>query len=211
MSVNYPIPDLLETVPFSAEGYSFRLVYRQEQSRQANGVTIVKDLGTPLWFMDATTGPLVSDDALDFEARLEALDGGLGSFLGWDMRRQFPRSRPTGSFADTATIGSIGANRKSMNLVSLQAGLVISRGDYLSFNSPGWASLHQVMETVTVSSAGATPVFEVRPHFWPGAAAGAAVKLKKASTIMALVPGSVEKQQVDAIHTAISFQAYQRP
>ncbi len=46
MAITYPL-DLLQAFP----GWStvFDLMWRQEQSRQTNGVTRVKDFGSPLW------------------------------------------------------------------------------------------------------------------------------------------------------------------
>ena len=207
MSIIYPIAEVLSTVGIAPEGYRFALQHRQETSRSANGVTYVKDFGAPIWSMAATTQALIIDDALSFEALLEALDGGLQTFNAWDARRRLPRLYPDGNFADTGIL--LSASGTSISLSQLPAGLQLSRGDYLCFPVGTEMSLHQVVQPVTASVSGQTGAFEIRPPIWPGTVAGAAVKLKNPYTIMSMVPGSITKTQSGALHTSISFQAYQ--
>lgn len=211
MTVIFPRNDILTTHRISAEGYKFQPMYRQELSRQANGVTLIKDFGTSLFTLAATSFPLNNEDAVDFEAMLSSMDNGIGTFHAFDMRRPFPKSKSDGDFSNTAKISSIGINGKSLALSGLPAGMVLSRGDYLAFDVPGWRALHQIMETVIASGAGVSPTVEVRPHLMVGSAVGADVDLKQPATVMMLVPGSVTQNRVDARNTVISFQAFQCP
>lgn len=211
MTVIFPRNDILTTYRIAPEGYKFQPMYRQELSRQANGVTQIKDFGTSLWTLAATSVPLFHDDALDFEAMLSSLDNGIGTFKGFDLRRRYPKAKADGEFSDTSEISTVGVNGKSMALSGLPAGMVLSRGDYLAFDVPGWRALHQIMETVTASGDGLSPNFEVRPHLMAGTVSGLGVELKQPSTVMMLVPGSIAPQQFDALKTVLSFQAFQCP
>jgi hypothetical protein len=125
------------------------------------------------------------------------------------MSRCYPIAYPNGSFpgafSGAATVGSIGANRKSCTLTGLPAGYKVSVGDLIEVAGSG---LHRVMEAAVASGAGATPVFEVRPQFWPGAAAPAAANLVKPSCLMRVVPGSINSDaDVSTGRGTISFQA----
>lgn len=71
----------------------------------------------------------------------------------------------------------------------------------------GTKDLHQVMEAA-VAVAGLTPLFEVRPHIWPGVATGAAVSISRPACIMAIVPGSISSTADMATgRGVVSFQA----
>ncbi|MGR6752128.1 hypothetical protein ACU6QF_00180, partial [Aeromonas veronii] len=81
---------------------------------------------------------------------------------------------------------------KSMRLASLPGGFKLSVGDMLSFQygaAPSYA-LHRVEEDV-VAPFGATPFFEVFPHFRLGAATGVTVRLRQPRCLMMIVPGSI--------------------
>jgi hypothetical protein len=173
---------------------SFDLVYRQEQSRAASGVTFVKELGFPLWQMNAVS-KILTPNVLDYwRARLKALEGGLQTFYGYPLSRCYPILYPRGTWptggsfsGTTAAINSINANRKAIAVGSLPAAFVFSVGDFVQI---GTTDLHQVMEGATASGGGVTPQFEVRPHIWTGVSSGA-VSVLRPHCIMAVVPGSV--------------------
>lgn len=207
MAITFPRANVLSAVKFSADGYSFALQYRQEQSRAASGITYVKDFGDPLWRMRATTVPLAVNDALDYEALLETLGGGLQQFLGWDLRRAFPRSAPTGSFSDTASVSSLNFSNGTVAIKGLPAGFVVSRGDYLSVVVNDRPALLQASETVTASGSGITSSFVVSPGLPVGISVNDPIRFKRASTIMTIIPGSIQKQQVDSVLSSVSFEA----
>jgi hypothetical protein len=208
MTVTFPI-NLLGSVGFQPQGYSFSLLRRQEYSRTAGGITLAKDFGTPLWTLAASTSPLTADDALDFEALAETLDGGLGTFRAWDIRRTYPRHYLGGNFADEAVVSAIRPDGKSISVAGLDAGFVLARGDYLSFPVYGFMSLFQVVETKVANTDGQISSLELRPHIPAGAQANTDIVLKEPYTLMAMVPGSLSKSQHDALHSVISFKAYE--
>lgn len=175
----------------------FDLVYRQEQSRVAAGITYVKELGPPLWALKAQSRPLSPNVLDEWRARLKALEGGLYTFLGYPLSRVYPIAYPRGSWPTggafdgvSASLLAINANRKVVRLKDLPAGFRLSVGDHFAIGT----DLHQVVEAAIADGAGATPEFEVRPHIWPGvvAPAAGAVSVYRPACIMAILPGSID-------------------
>jgi hypothetical protein len=157
-----------------------------------------------------TTKPLPNDDATDFEAVLDSLDGVINAFEASDMRRLYPRMYPTGACND-GVLHSVNSNNKAMSISGLAPSQVISRGDFLAFDYNGSRAYHRAAESVTANGSGVTTEFEVRPHIRPGWTLSPAtqVKLKLPRAIATLVPGSVSPQPSGALHTVVSFQALQ--
>lgn len=209
MTITFPRTDIMSLCSYTPDGEPWDLKQRQEYSRTAIGRTTGKDLGPALWAGGFSSVPMSSDDMVDFEAALNSLDGVLNTFEARDLRRQYPRSAPTGVFGDTGTIYAIQSN-KSLRLTGLDSAFVISRGDYLAFDFGGNRYLHQAMETVT-AVAGLTPYFEVRPYIKAGLvlSPSIAVKLKQPSAVCALVPSSIQKRMINGVQGTISFQAMQ--
>jgi hypothetical protein len=194
MALSEPF-DLL--VDFPGWVTSFESMRRQEQSRQANGRTIVKDLGPPLWHLVAQS-KVLRPNALDYwRARLDALENGLATFKGYSLSRTYPILYPNGSWPTgvsfdgvSANLNTIDANRKAIRVGGLPVGFVFSVGDMLAIGT----DLHRVMETATAAGGGLTGLFEVRPHLWPDVAVGSpppVVSVYRPSCIMAIVPGSI--------------------
>lgn len=191
---------------------NFDLEWRQERSRQASGVTIVKDMGSPLWRMAAQTKSM-RPNALDYwRATLNSMENGLATFYGYSLSRTYPILYPNGSWPTgvafnglTSVLNSVNVNRKAVTLGALPAGYVVSVGDYISIDG----DLHQAMETATASGAGITGEFEVRPHLWPGVVAGPAVfvAVKTPSCIMSIIPDSITSQANLNGWGVIAFQA----
>lgn len=191
MTITYPI-NLLPGFPGWTGGFSLR--WRQEQSTLASGRVLVKDMGSPLWTLRAATKALSPNNLDAWRARLTSLENGLQTFWGYPTSRCYPIAYPNGSWPTgaafnglTAVVSAINANRKAISLSSLPAGFVLSVGDYISIAG----DLHQVMEAATASAGGITPQFEIRPHLWPAAVAGAIVSVKQPACQMAIMPGSV--------------------
>lgn len=208
MTITFPRNDVLTSAGF--EQQVFDLVSLQELSRQANGVTRGKDLGSALWFLEYVVSPLEFDDAVTFEALLHSLDGVIEAFGAYDLRRPYPKAHADGAFNDTGTIKTLNVNNKALSLQGLDAGFVLSIGDYLAFDygDPSSRALHQVMEAVTADGSGDTAEFEVRPHIRDGAEVDAAVTLKKPSGYFTLQPGPLGPR-TQGLTTAISFKAVQ--
>lgn len=212
MAITFPRTDIYDPELFDA--IDFAAMDRQEFSRSANGVTYGKDFGEVLWQLSFSTRPLLSSDALAYEARLRSLRGVTGRFFAGDPRRCNPRMHRTGAFSDTGTIHTVGDNNKSLRIVCPSAGFVISEGDYLAFqygSTPSYV-LHQALETVTADGSALTPLFEVFPHIRPGLTIGSpapAVVLKKPQALFALEPGSVSRRRVAGPWWSVSFSAVQ--
>lgn len=213
MSLTYPL-DILATWP----GWTptFKLMWRQEQSRQANGVTRTKDLGDPLWHLKATSKSLSRRELDQWRARLDALENGNQTFKGYSLSRCWPIAYPGGSWPTggsfdgvSATVYAVGGDNKSLQVDLLPAAYKISVGDMLSitYGSPSKQSLHRVTEDVTASGAGVSPAFSVQPHLPVGVVVDNLVAVKRPYCLMTLVPGSVSDDSDDSGRGKISFEA----
>lgn len=189
---------------------TFELLFRQEQSRQANGRTIVKDMGSPLWQLSAQSKTMKPNELDYWRARLNALENGLMTFKGYKLSRTYPIAYPNGSwptggsFDGVAAVHTVGGNNKSLRVDELPEGFALSVGDMISIG-PG--DLHQVMEAATADASGITGTFEVRPHFWDGVAVNDDVLVYRPYCLMAVVPGSISTQADLSGRGSVSFQA----
>jgi hypothetical protein len=193
MAISYPY-DLLAT--FRGHSIDFDLLSRQEQSRQANGRTITKDLGSPLWAAAYQSVPMYADELDAWRARLNALENGQKTFYGRSLSRLRPINHPGVSALPSGTIATIGGSRKEFTVSSL-TGITLTVGDMVQI---GTADLHRI---VGVSSG----TYEVRPHLWPGVKVADAVSISSPRCVMAIVPGSVSSQAELWGLGSISFQA----
>lgn len=206
MTISFPRTDIMTAVKF--EDQTFRIVQRQELSRQSNGIVRGKDFGSGLWTASYTTVKMPFDDALAFEAMLDSLDGVIQVFEASDLRRLMPKMYPTGAGANNGTLTSV-TNSKTMVLSGLVAGQVVSVGDYLSFDYGSNRALHRAVEPVTADGSGVTPGFEVRPYVRAGYSISSAVTLKTPRGRFSLLPGSVDSKLAGMLHSVVSFQAVQ--
>jgi hypothetical protein len=196
------IPELFETFEFS-------VMQRQEISRSADGVTRAKDLGDALWKITASTRPMLSSDALAYEAKLRSLNGAIGTFLAGDPSRCNPRAHKDGLFDDDAVVNDLGIDNKSLKLGGLDPGFKISAGDYLS--TAGYA-LHQAMQDAVADGSGITTLFEVFPHIRPGMfseSPATGVTLKQPQAEFALEPGSLSRRRLSGPWWSVSFSGVQ--
>lgn len=198
MAITYPL-DLLAYFPgWSTE---FDQLSRDEFSRTANGRTIPKNLGSPLWRASYQSRSLKPNELDEWRARLASLENGQKTFKGYPMSRCRPILHPGSTALPVGSLFSIDANRKAIRITSL-TGVSLSVGDMIQI---GTKDLHQVMEPV---AGPLTALFEVRPHIWPGVATGAAVTIVKPACLMAIVPGSVSSTaDIATGRGVISFQA----
>lgn len=175
----------------------FRLMFRQEQSRQASGRTIVKDFGTPLWTATYQSRGLRPNLLDEWRARLNALANGLETFKAWPMSRCWPILHPYGEGAVPGVIATIGANRKSLTVDWTDGATSLSIGDYVEVNSR-W------LFQVTGVAAG---LVTVAPNLPLGVLVGQAVSVAKPGVTMRLVPDSVTAGASLNGRGSISFQA----
>lgn len=210
MAITYPLP-LAFWDEFPGWSTESDLLWRQEQSRTANGRTSVKDLGSPLWQMTAQSKSLKPNELDYWRARMTSLENGMKTFRGFPKSRCFPIAYPNGSwptgvaFDGTAQVATIASNRKAISQSGLPAAYKVSVGDYIQI---GERDLHTVMEPMVAGSTGATEQFEIRPHLWPGVTAPVDAIVKQPSCIMAIVPGSLTTTaEKETGRGSISFQA----
>lgn len=186
----------------------------QELSGLGNGQILAADLAPRLWEGNVTTGRMTFDEAMDMQALIESLDGALNTFYLYNPLRKYPREDPDGSILGAATpvIASLDANNKAMTVSGLPANYVLSRGDMLAFDygSPARRALHRVVETVTASGAGLSPLFEVRPHIRTGAAVADDIILAKPAAKVIMQPGSFSIENDTLNSCIIKFSVIQR-
>jgi hypothetical protein len=184
---------------------------RQELSRSAGGRTQAKDFGTPLWRASFTTAPALRYDAADIEAALISLNGSVGSFLAYDVRRPYPRAHRAGDFTDAAEIGYLSpVDGFILGLSGMPQGFTLSPGDYIGFEYGGAPSrsLHMVTEGSVFDGSGAA-VVRVFPAIPPGAALSAPVTFKRAPCEMILEPGGSPPSLRDMVASSVTFTAIQ--
>lgn len=179
MAITYPF-DLLSDLKCTQQ--EFDLLWRQEQSRQANGRTIVKDFGSPLWRASYQGIPMYPDELDFWQARLDAMENGLGTFYGRSFTRLRPIAHPGSSALPSGTLNTIGEDRKTVTFSGLST-VTLQVGDLVQI---GTKDLHRIVDV-------ASSVYEVRPHIWPGVEEDDAVIIDKPRCIMAIVPGSVTR------------------
>lgn len=207
MTITYPM-DLLANWPGWCT--DFDLLYRQEQSRQANGVTKVKDFGSPLWRASYATRSLSPNELDEWRARLAALENGLQQFRGVPLSRCYPIAYPRGTwptgsaFNGSAALASIGVNRKSVSIKNLPSGFAFRTGDMIQIGR----NLHSVQEPAAASSGGITGGFEIRPYLWPETAVNDVVSVMRPFCLMTVVPGSITSTaDLQTGRGSVSFQA----
>lgn len=197
MALSYPF-DLLDSFPgWSTE---FDLLYRQEFSRTAGGVTLAKDFGTPLWKASISSRSLKPNELDAWRAKLKTLEGSLQQFMGRPFSRCYPIAYPNGTGigdVSNVTIASINDNNKSYQLSGLPAGYKTSVGDYQQVGT----KLYQVVDVDGQD-------IEVRPHLAPGTTVGNVVSLIKPSVPMIIMPGTLTTSaELSTGRGTISFQA----
>lgn len=208
-ALTFPL-DLIETGVFWRR--SFSLQRRQEVSRIANGGSIRKEFGRPLWMAEYTTKTLRANEVSRIRARMDSLDGGIQTFWGFDPARCRPIAHPSkkgfpAGVTGTGVVTLVYPDNKRLRLGSLGPGLIISAGDLLQV---GAADLYSVVQGGTSTPSGNITEIEVRPFLWPGTAVNATVTVLKPSCLMAIDPASVsEDVNVATGRGTYSFQAWE--
>lgn len=172
-----------------------------EQSRTAGGEQLMADMGERLWTGRIDLGPMMRTEVGRPETLIQVVKQGK-TFQCYDRRRMYPLLDPTGSVlgASSVTILALGGDPREMSLAGLPVGYTLSTGDYLSFAYTSLSvtrqALHKVVDTTVVANgSGQTALFEVIPPIRPGAAAAAAVMLKKPFCKAVMVAGSASPSE----------------
>lgn len=174
---------------------TFEPLFRQEQSRQQNGVTRLKDFGSPLWQTSVASKPNLTRPVLDmWRARLNRLWNGEETFYGYSLSRCWPMAYPGGSWPTGGTFDGVSANldfigddNRSIKVSALPVGFEFRVGDFLQI---GTNDLYQVQEAATADGTGLTGQFEVFPNLWPGTVTGTPISVKRPHCLMTLLPAS---------------------
>ncbi|ARC35932.1 hypothetical protein A6J80_11385 [Paracoccus yeei] len=186
-----------------------------ELSETGGGEVLRADLGTRLWRGTVALGDMTSAETDEVMAMLDVLRRANGAFMFYDVRRPGPRLDPNGAIlgAVSPTLMAINANLRDIRLQALPASYGLRRGDYLAFtygSNPTRYALHRIAQPATANASGQTGWIEVSPSIRPGAVAGTAVSLIKASCKAIIVPGSVNPGRSKATLTmGVSFDFLQ--
>lgn len=179
MAIVYPL-DILAGFPgWSTE---FNLQFRQEFSRTAGGLTIAKDMGTPLWRATYQSRSMQPNELDEWRARFSVLEGSVQRFMGQSISRCYPIAHPDGQGLGSVSdvkVDTKGENNKSVTFSGLPSGYRASVGDYVQIGQ----HLYQIV--------GVDSAIEVRPHLAPSTAVGNAVVLVRPSVPMIIVPGTL--------------------
>lgn len=192
VALAFPL-DLIESGVFWRR--SFRLQPRQEVSRVAGGGSIRKDFGRPLWRADYQTKTLSANEVSRMRARIDALDGGIQTFRGYDPARCRPIAHssrtgfPVGA-TGSGTMGTVFSDNKRCSLNGFGAGFAVSVGDLIQVRG---GDLYSIVQGGVADASGNIAEIEVRPFFWPGTEFGQAVTFIKPSCLMAIDPGSISE------------------
>lgn len=208
MTLVYPRTDLLTGLGFQVATPRIKPLWRQEISRTAGGVTLVKELGPLLWQVSYITGPLERAAASALEAKLLSLQNGGQLFEGYDPAQPYPAHSKTAVLAGV-TVNDIRADRLALRLKGLPAAFVITAGDWISIDDGTNLHLLRMVETGTASGAGLSPWLEMRPGLRPTIVANNSVKLRFAPARFMVDPGSVERVAVDGRQDTLSWTGTQ--
>jgi len=204
MAITFPrgMPDELHVA-----GLSFILKPMIEVSPLRSGRLIAADLGPAIWIGEWSTSILVPAQVGIVRAWFDTLSS-LREFYGYDKLRERPVAGFPVGFTGACTLTSVSAPY-GVTLGSLPAGVVLSPGDYLSFdyNSGTNRALHRIAAGGT--SAAGSVTLEVRPEVRSGYAGGAAVSLYRASARMLVIPDSYSESLSLPDLSTISFKAVQ--
>lgn len=186
-----------------------------EYSGVATGAVIAARLAPARWGAKVDLAPMVHTKARALQAKIEALDGPMGSFFFCSPANCYPASDPGGVMlgGSAPKVAAIGADNKSISLLGLPPTYKITTGDMLDFtygSNPQRRYLGRAIGAAISSSSGVTPLFEVRPHLPAGLTVGVAVNLKKPAAKVFIVPGSLQVSHSGRF-SQMSFEVMQRP
>ncbi|MHC5307501.1 hypothetical protein [Bartonella sp. LJL80] len=164
---------------------NFDLYHRQERSRTAGGVTIVKDMGSPLWKASYSSKTLRPSELSYWRARANGLGNGIVRFYARPTNC-FPWAYPNGKGLGDVSKVSIQTitNNNALTFSGLPSGYVFTVSDKIQI---GDRDLHDVIAVNGIS-------VQVYPPLWPGATTGTKVTLVRPHCLMTIVPDSLSAQ-----------------
>lgn len=208
MAITFPRTDILDGLQFSAETQPFKPMWRQERSRTAGGVTLVKSVGPMLWQANYVTVPMTTARAGEVEADLMSLQGGVHLFEGYDPRHPLPASDKVSALSGVEVYAVIG-DREGITLANLPSGFVITRGDWISIDDGTNLHLLKVLETQTANAFDRLYDLAVAPYVHPSIDVGQQVTLRYPCARWMIEADTVQRTPRGALHEVISFSATQ--
>jgi hypothetical protein len=216
MAITFPLPlaKLADFLPIS--GITWRVQRADEFAGLGSSQSIPIELADPLWAADITLDKSRWGAQRIIDARLNSLEGSMKAFELANPLARAPASDPTGAIlgASVVTVHTVGPDFDSLRFTGLPAGYTLTEGDFCEINfgaDPVRRAPFQLLETVTASGAGVTPLARVFPHVWPGITAGLAVKLINPTGIFFITPNSLQTGQIRrALVEGSTFSALQR-
>jgi hypothetical protein len=111
----------------------------------------------PFWVAEFETPPLTDERYGNMQAFLDALEGSMNTFVGYDPRRPQPlaamqANNPLGSAPWGSASVTAGDFAASTLAVTLGSSYTLSKGDYLAFQIDDVWYLHRSQETKTGTS-----------------------------------------------------------
>jgi len=189
LTVTYPL-EISTDWPIMATTFALR--HTQSLSRTGGGKLLAVDLAYPIWVATFQTAAMPHTDCVEFEAILNSLGGASQMFRMWDTRREYPKAYPDGAFTDAATVAEVNVDGIRISLTGLDAGHVITRGDYITMLYGGNRWLIQAAETVTADGSGNSGLFQTNPPPPYGLTVGEDVRFSRADARFRVEPGSAQ-------------------
>jgi hypothetical protein len=194
--------------PLPVNAKTFDLAPIQSISPSGSGFLQTQDRGPTLWVAKYSTPNLVPGTRLDtWRAFLDSLEGSRGVFLAVDPRRPMPKaymdigtivgSEPWIAAGQTAVrVVAASYTGSTLNLDRLQAGAVITKGDYIAYqNGPAWY-LHRSGATMAASGGGTITGLTVKPRPKDSSTAVAA-RLTRACAAMKMLNNPLEDDRLE--------------
>lgn len=219
MAWTYPLSlaDFYDKLRIAVPGRNWELARFDQMSGLGNGQPLSAELASPLWRLPVQLVAMDNDEADQILAMLEMLNHPGRAFYFSNPKREYPAYDPTGSILGSSTpaIHTLESNNRQMRVSDLPSGYRLTQGDMLAFDygplGEKRRALHRITETVTASSGGLTPLFEVFPHVRSGALVGDLIMLSNPAVLASVVPGSFASGTADTVNTqGITFEVMQR-
>lgn len=197
----------------------FQLQRVDYEAAEAGGRVIGVQAGFPLWGAVWTLGRMPEDNSDEWEAFIDNLRGATRRFIGFDLKRLFPKLYPdgfgsfgafTGAAADwSSTINTDGDCELTLELGSAAAGLVLSKRDGIDFRYTAtetaiaglpWRAFVRVVEGGTADGSGTVTVL-VEPPVPTAVPVSAIAHIDEPGCVMAIVSDQSNLQAIDRLYS----------
>ena len=167
-----------------------------------NGFLQTINRTSPFWAAEFETKPLTGDAYDDAIVFLDALEGSMNTFLGYDPRRIMPKayygqvegSNPWGA---TPRITAQSYSASTINLDQMTNGAIITKGDYISVKIDNIWYLFRAMQDHTVSGTTVSSLL-VKPRPNIANFATTAIRYQRAVAEMKLIGEYEEDDSVES-------------